>query len=290
MNKIILTLLMVLSSLLSGTASASDDSVAYLAFTDGFWQVWTMHADGSDQKQITKSNYDKSHLSWYPDGESLLVNGLQGEIQKISIKTGIAKDIDLPIKGMADASISPDGEAIVFSLSVAGSIDNNHIWIADNNSKKLIKLTNMPGLQHEPVWSSDGRWIYFLSGVGGQSHDIWRVSVKNKSTEQITTGLLYHFDISVFNNKIAFSSNRTGSYELWIRENNKDIQITSNTVFDGRSTWSQDGKKLIYESLVDGVFNLWMIDASSGNVPSQLTTSSSGARYPVYMYNSTMKK
>jgi len=257
-------------------------AVAYLAHTAGYWQVWTMQPDGSHQTQISKSEYDKSHISWYPDGNHILVNGNQGELNKLNIETGKEAPIELPIKGTVDAVVSPNGQYIAFSLSVAGSVDNNHIWLVNANGQNLVKLTKMDGLQHEPVWSPNGQWIYFLSGRGGQAHDIWRVAVESRQTEQLTAGQLYNFDLAIAQqDKIAFSSNRSGNYEIWVRGKGKEKQITHNDAMDSRPSWSPDTKKIMYESTKGGRMNIWSLDIEQGN-PVQLTRNAIGARYPVW--------
>lgn len=274
--------LTILLTLIPSVVAGATGEVAYLAFTENYWQVWSMNNDGSHQQQITFSDYDKSHISWYPDGKYLLVNGNQGEVRKIDVVTKKETNIKLPIQGTTDASISPDGTKIVFSLSVADSRDNNHVWIVGENGEHLEKITNMGGLQHEPVLSFDGQWVYFLSGAGDESHDIWRVSLKSKSTEQLTSGQLYHFDVAVSqDNKLAYSNNRSGNYDIWIREKGKDRNLTKHEAFDARPSWSMDGKQIMFESSRSGVLNIWRISDKGGN-PTQLTHHTRGARYPVW--------
>ena len=178
MKKIVL---LIISLVYSCQLLASQELIAYLAYTGDYWQVWTMSPDGKNKTQITSTDYDKSHISWFPGSEEILVNGNQGKLTRVNVKSHDEQDIKLPIKGTVDAVVSPDGKHIAFSLSVADSIDNNHIWLVNIKGEKLKQVTNMAGLQHEPVWSQDGQWIYFLSGDGNQSHDIWRVSVDKKN-------------------------------------------------------------------------------------------------------------
>ena len=58
--------------------SSGGETLAYLAHTDGFWQVWSLDLSRLTTRQITQSPYDKTVISWYPDGQHLLVNGLDG--------------------------------------------------------------------------------------------------------------------------------------------------------------------------------------------------------------------
>jgi len=273
----------VLAGLLPLKAFPADGEIAYLAHSGSFWQVWTMLADGTSSRQITTTPFDKSHISWYPDGVHLLVNGNQGQIHKVDVLTKIESVLELPIKGTVDATISPDGKFIAFSLSVAGSVDNNHIWLVKEDGTGLQKLTNMKGLQHEPVWARSGKAIYFLSGEGDQAHDVWRVELASKWTEQLTAGKLYHFDMALTNdNTMAYSNNQTGNYEIWVKKgDDPDIQLTRNEAIDARPSWSPDGKAIVFESSRDGVMNIWKKPINGGEAV-QLTHEKVGARFPVW--------
>lgn len=263
--------------------SSAAGKIAYLAHRDTFWQVWTMQPDGTLPQQITRSPYDKSHISWYPDGIHLLVNGSQGELSKVNTLSQVETPIRLPVKGTVDAVISPNGQYIAFSLSVAGSIDNNHIWLVKADGTGLQKLTNMKGLQHEPVWALDGKALYFLSKESEQAHNIWRIDLDNRKTEQLTAASLYSFDLALARDTtLAFSNNRTGNYEIWVKKRDgKAVQITHHEAIDARPSWSPDGRALVFDSARDGVMNIWMKPIGEGKaIP--LTKEKVGARFPVW--------
>ena len=278
-----LCMIVILTSFIMSESYAGDSQIGYLAHTQGYWQVWVMQSDGSEKRQITTSAYDKTHISWYPDGIHLLVNGAQGHIRRINTQDNSEEAIELPIKGTVDAVISPDGNKIAFSLTVAGSRDNNHIWVVDSNGGNLVKLTNMGGLQHEPVWSPDGKWVYFLSGNGQANHDIWRVGLHTKAIEQITVNQLYNFDLALSQaGRMAISSNRVDNYEIWAEQKSGSMyRVTHHEAMDSRPTWSPDGEEIIYESSRNGVMNIWRMPVKGGEIL-QLTNEKIGARYPVW--------
>ncbi len=269
--------------LISINGHASTSSIAYIAYSDGFWQVWTMDDNGKNQLQISKVKYDISRVSWFPDKKYLLINGTQGQLEKIEIATGKTTAIELALKGTTDAVISPNGKKIAFSVSTAEGIDTNNIWLVDVNGKNLTKLTKMGYLQHDPVWSPSGDSLYFLAGDGQQSHNIFKLNIKSLNVEQLTVGQLYHFDLSVnTNNELAFSSNREGNYELfYINESQKIVRLTTHKALDARPTWSPTMKKIIFESTRTGAPNLWEVDLKSKHYK-QLTSYTRGARSPVW--------
>ena len=79
-------------------ASPSESGrIAYLSPAGPYWQVWLMNPDGSAAKQLTRSPYEKAHLSWFPDGKSLLVNALDGHLYRVDAETGAEQPIALAL-------------------------------------------------------------------------------------------------------------------------------------------------------------------------------------------------
>lgn len=268
------------------SASASTNEIAFLSYTDGYWQVWTMDAKGNKTHQVTKTAYDKSRISWFPDGKHVLVMGSQGTIVRVDIGSGKETPIKLSLTNVFDAVVSPNGKWIAASINTAGGVDNNDIWVAKADGSQLKRLARIKGLQHDPAWSQNNHWIYFHSGEGGQNHDIWRMSRDGKRKEQITVGQIYNFDVAVGEKgHIAFSSNRSGNYELYIKnKKRKARQLTHDPALDGRPSWSPNAKFIVFESTRNGgVPNIWKLSTRGGK-PEQLTKRKQGARAPVWRW------
>ncbi len=282
-------LFVMLGFVVPAIASASQlADIAFLAFSDdGYWQVWRMGAGGSGQRQVTNSAYDKSRVSWYPDGQFLMVNGNQGELAKVDAESGEETPIKTDLAGMNDAVLSPDGGFIAFSLSTSDSIDDNNIWLVKADGSDPRKLTNKQFLQHDPAWSRDSRVIYFSSGRGDQVHDLWRFDVGKRSLEQLTAGQLYNFDIAPGpEGTLAFSSNRSGNYEIWLWESGREPRpLTTDPALDARPSWAPDGTSLVFESTRDGGPNIWRLSLGGGEVM-RLTNKEKGARSPVWFRGS----
>ncbi|WP_250463078.1 TolB family protein [Microbulbifer litoralis] len=275
----------VLSALLLGGVSqaALAKDIAYLGVAEGYWEVWLTDSDHKKPRQLTQLGSDVSRISWYPDGRHLLVNLHDGSLHRLDTKTGKMEAIEAPLPNILDAVVSPKGDSLAFSLSTSGSIDDNDIYVFHFQSRKLDKLTSMPRLQHEPSWSPDGKSIYFLSGDGGQAHDIWRVDVASRSTEQLTVNALYHFDLAArADGTLAYSGNKTGNYELWLRNPDGKTQVlTQDPALDARPSWSPAGEQLAFQSTRDGTMNIWLLDIAT-NKEQPLTNSREGARQPVW--------
>ena len=279
-------IILYLSLLIVLFSSAHASEIAFLKFVDNFWQVHVMNPEGKDIKQVSNSPYDKIKISWYPNGKHLLVNGSQNQIVKLNVDTMEEKNLKIPVDAIADAVVSPDGKKIAFSASAAGPVDRNDIFLIHEDGSNLKKITRMQGLQHEPVWSVNGEVLYFLSGIVGankQHHDIYRYELATGAKTQITSASLFHFDIAVSKtNKLAYSNNSAGNYEIWQLVNNQQpVQLTDSNGIDSNPTWSPDEEKIMYESVNNGVANIWQLELST-KVTKQVTHAEIGARYPVW--------
>jgi TolB protein len=284
-NAVRIGVLLVLAALISACqnrSTAPTQNLAYLAQSDGYWQVWVAEQSGANARQLTNTPSDVSRISWFPDGKTLLVNLQDGRMFRVSVADGQSTPIQAPMQGIQDAVVSPDGKTIAFSYGASENTYNNDVWMFDMATGAPLKLTASPGLQHDPAWSSDGKWLYFLSGSGGQTHDIWRLQTANRSMEQMTVNELYHFDLALrADGVIAYSGNRSGNYDLWLRHPDGRTEALTNDIdLDARPTWAADGKSLLFESTRENGLNIWRFDLKTKAV-TPITNTKDGARMPV---------
>lgn len=70
--------------------------------------------------------------------------------------------------------LSPDGRSVVYRWR---RDDNWDIYMRNLPDGDEIRITNHPGRDHSPIWSPDGREIFFFSARAGGRDDLWRVPV-----------------------------------------------------------------------------------------------------------------
>jgi len=269
---------------LSWAPAVAGKRIAFLKLTDPFWQVWVMDAGGGGATQVTRSARDKMRVSWFPDGRRIVYNATPGELWIADLKTLQETRIPIDMEGMTDGIVSPDGAWIAFSASIGGGVDNNDIWIVRPDGSGARRLTDEKGLQHYPCWSAGGERLYYLSGEGKDDHDIMSLEIATGSSTQITAGSRYHFDLAVSSGGLmAFSSNRTGDYDLWIAGSDGGAERTLVPApgLDGLPSWSPDGSWILFTSMREGSPALWRV-RPDGSGLKRLTKSNVRARGGVW--------
>jgi len=85
-------------------------------------------------------------------------------------------------------AISADGQMLAFTVKNASLSDNTsttQIWISDRAGTNIRQITKTPGSRSNPVFSPDGKYLYFLNKQSG-SMQIWRIELKSEKSEQVT--------------------------------------------------------------------------------------------------------
>ena len=83
-----------------------------------------------------------------------------------------------------DPTWSPDGKTLAYYKPDPG----DPIFVADRNASNPRRIfAGEPGVHcHFPIWSRDGRFVYFVKGTPTTDMDIWRIPAQGGSAEQIT--------------------------------------------------------------------------------------------------------
>ncbi|MCI0620855.1 MAG: winged helix-turn-helix domain-containing protein [Acidobacteria bacterium] len=115
--------------------------------------------------------------------------------------------------------------------------------------RTLVRLTFDAGLQSEPTWSPDGRWIAYSSDRGG-NFDIWVKPVAGGDPAQVTKSPAHDWqpDWSPNGSQIVFRSERNGG-GLFVAPplGGAEQKIAD---FGYRPRWSRDGSQILFASSV----------------------------------------
>jgi Tol biopolymer transport system component len=84
-----------------------------------------------------------------------------------------------------NAAWSPDGGRLVYHTADGG----DPMFVADRSGANARQVfVDRPGMHnHFPVWSPDGRWIYFVRGnLDAVEQDIWRIAPEGGEPQRMT--------------------------------------------------------------------------------------------------------
>ena len=240
-----------LNSLTSNSRSVSPSNYGKIAFAscrDGNWDIYVMNADGNNQQRLT-INY----------------------------------------AGDYDPAWSPDGTKIAFISDRDG---NNEIYIMDADGSNQRNLTNNLADEYEPAWSPDCEKIAFISDREGNL-SIFIMNKDGSNQKRLTKNGVISEDQNYIwleapawspdGTKIAFTSKKNGSYQIYVMDADGSNQrkLTRDPDWNFHPTWSSDGKKIAFVSRRDGNWEIYVMDADGSN-QRRLTKSRGGDFDPAW--------
>ncbi|MBZ5636123.1 MAG: protein kinase [Acidobacteriia bacterium] len=173
--------------------------VAFIADKDGPLDVFLSPVGSGRFVNLTQGKEDivigaVREIGFSADGNEIWLGGPQTAGNRVlanrgrptrmlSIVGGTPRDF---IRAVAMAW-SPDGKRMVYH----GGTDGDPVFVADAkgaNAKQIYVGAGPDVHCHYPVWSSDGKWIYFVSGYAtANQFDIYRISPDDgKPPERLT--------------------------------------------------------------------------------------------------------
>jgi eukaryotic-like serine/threonine-protein kinase len=149
--------------------------------------LYVMSATGGGVRRLTDIGYNPA---WSPKGDALLyategvgdpvVRRSNSEVWRVEVATGTRRRVG--VEGDAvQPSWSPDGSRIAY-WGLPGGMAQRVIWTAAADGSKPVQVTDDQFINWNPVWSPDGRYLYYASDRSG-SMNLWRVPVDQRTGE-----------------------------------------------------------------------------------------------------------
>jgi Tol biopolymer transport system component len=146
------------------------------------YNIWRVAAPGAGgahpaaPEKITQSPMIDNSPALSPDGSRVAyVSSISGELSIWTCRIDGSQPVRLS-QGLWP-QWSPDGRRIVFLMAPSASsldADKPRIFCVDAEGGTPRRLTDGNFLEMYPVWSRDGRWIYFYS-ERGEEYGVWKV-------------------------------------------------------------------------------------------------------------------
>ena len=161
-----------------------------------------------------------------------------------------------------NAHFSPDGRRIVFDHAA-------DIWIMNADGSGQKNLTNSDELEMFPVFSSNGNRIALLYASGAAGFSIATMKVDGTDLKVLTSdGFDWMPAWQPGGNRIAFSSARTGLFNIWtVNADGTGLkQVTPFNDYGAVSpVWSPDGKQIGMVRYAGNSWEIWAINADGTN-------------------------
>jgi eukaryotic-like serine/threonine-protein kinase len=276
-----------------GPAFSPDGSQIVFHSDRGGGGLYVMGATGEAVRRIADFGYN---AAWSPDGtkvvcgtESIEFNprgrGTNSALWIIDVSSG-AKRLLTDKARPVQPNWSPHGDRIVYWTVDPHS--QRDLYTIDPNVPNAapVPLTHDAPLDWNPIWSSDGRYVYFGSDRGG-TMGVWRIAVDERSgrpqgePEMMTVPARFagHFSIDRTGNQLLFAS-----FESFDSIRRASLVTGETTTVAGGTMpmfafgLSRDGQSIAYTTS-DRAEELF-VTKSDGSDPRQITDSPDRKRAP----------
>jgi len=258
------TLLLMGLSLLAGE-EAKKGAIVFSSDRSGDWRIWTIGADGSGLRQVTKCEEGENDVdpAWSPDGKMILFTSTRGGKPGIWRSSAAGGDPERICDG-DQAEWSPDGKRIVFrrdekivTRELAGG------------AEKIITPGGFPHCSG-PAWSPDGkliafacRWdkgnaIFVIDAAGGEPRKVYdKKPACEPHWSPDGTRLVYETETHIASIGADGTKNRPVTYYGGIQRYGR---------------YSPDGKEIVFcqGASPSGPWELYIV-AAEGGTPRRLT-------------------
>ena len=222
---------------------------------DGNAEIYVVNADGSGLTNLTRNPALDQSPAWSTEGDQLAFTSDRDDeefdIYTMSAGGGEARRLIARARSDHTPAWSPDGTQIAFAcgfeLCVADAQSGVFSTVPDSEDPSGLLLGD---------WSSDAGITYFW-GVTGQTQEGGISAVKADGSDRkevIPAGdspdvYSGEPDWSPDGQRLAFSSNRDGNWEIYTREPDGSLtRLTDDPAADGHPSWSPDGNWIAFSS------------------------------------------
>jgi eukaryotic-like serine/threonine-protein kinase len=265
----------VLSPITRDTNSYSDLSVASSGHAlatilgEDRWNLELISGSGSAvQARVLTSAQAFTNFTWTPAGQ--LIADQSNTLNRIDPATGNKSVITIEAGSPSgNPTACPDGRNIIFELGFHAGAGDSNIWRIDSSGGGLKQITSGKR-DHNPVCSSDNRWVYFMQQ--GNEEKLARAAI-DSGTPQVLSELPVSrvFDISPDGKLAAFGTlEHSGEHKEMLAllevESGKAKLMEFERPPSGLLRFARDGKGVVYPTRDNGVDNLWLqpVDGSKG--------------------------
>jgi tricorn protease len=223
--------------------------IAFSSNRHGSYDIYVVPVQGGRPTRLTVDSGTEMVCGWSPDGKNILFASTRStafppsyELFTVPVEGGLSRRVSAA-EGK-EGVYSPAGDRIAYvrgpgtwyRKGYRGS-SNDDIWICNADGSNNRQITAFNGQDSSPMWSSDGKTLFYVSDIHGASANIVRLPLD------------------------AAAPPAPGKPTV------KPQQVTSHSEDSvRRARISRDGQWIVYECGAD----LWVVSTREGSTPRKL--------------------
>ena len=164
------------------------DRIAFQAYMDGNFDIWTIAPDGSNLQQLMDDWWDDREPKWSPDGTQIAFSSDRGEgydIWTLDVATGDLQQWTDNDAENYEPTWSADGTEIAYVANPGDGAETIKAVDQDGDTRTLV-TAGTEEILHSPSWSPDGEDIAYVR-ESESAKDAGEVDLM-VSGEQVTEG------------------------------------------------------------------------------------------------------
>jgi len=256
--------------------SPDGEQIVFRSDRDG-GGIFVMGATGENVRRLVDHGHNPA---WSPDGQEIAYsNGsfarpsergnFPSPLRVVKVATGETRQVTET--DAVQPNWSPHGDRIAYwGIQGGGQRD---IWTVGARGGEPVAVTSDPALDWNPIWSPDGRYLYFASDRGG-SMNLWRVPIDEQSgkllgaIEPITIPATYsgYFSFSRDGRHLAYAQvvNQINLQQIGFdpvkgKIEAKPVWITQGSRIATNPDFSPDGEWVVFDSVGDKQEDLFIV-------------------------------
>jgi eukaryotic-like serine/threonine-protein kinase len=287
--------------------SPDGESIAFRSERDG-GGIFVMGRTGESVRRLTAEGYDPG---WFPDSRQVVfasagpggpenrtvfsdlwvVSTSGGQPRPFFAGDAVQPSVSPHGKRVAYWSVPADASAKRMGGSNVGA--NRDVWTIDTKGGQPVRVTTHLANDWNPIWSPDGRWLYFLSNRAG-SMNLWRIAIDEASgaitgeAQPLTAPAAYVADfkmsadgsIAVYSSVLATSNISRIGFDA--KSGATRGAVTTVTTGANDFTWfdvTHDGQSVVVGNSSRGQEDLYILPAAGGE-KRQITNDPARDRIP----------
>jgi Tol biopolymer transport system component len=262
--------------------ATAEANIVFSALQDGFWRLYYQANPAAQPQPIPTPEIagDKGAPRFSPDGTQVAFEVTGGGLHVCPVQgssaclTAVLKD-GYPVR----PAWNPRTGKLVFAhFTFKADEEQSTLKRADSALAHIEPVIQQTGIQDFPDISPDGThlaytsWLTVMPYRGGVSvvQQLWTLDLTRGRAGQLllSNASDIHPRWSPDGSRLAFSSNRTGRYELWTvaADGSDPRQVTEGPGDKTWPAWSPDGARILFTHTQGGRAGLSLVTLVSGKI------------------------